>query len=123
MTHDPLAAMAYADGDRLGALLDSCVPTIPAYPGVARRPSRAGGSPLLENPNDLADPEPPVDKAEELPPQVGYRSRTVMAAGRTGLVCGDYSRPRDYSRLWTPAKVFACCWCDPSWGVDLAWQE
>src|SRR5580704_5739930 len=88
LTLDPLAGMATADSERLDALLDSVRTDDPAIQALLDG-LRAQEGLLLENLNHLADPEPRIDKAEELRRKWGTESGQLWLAGPHRLICGD----------------------------------
>jgi len=118
-TLDPLAGMATADGDRLDALLDSVRTDDPAVQALLDQ-LRADESLLLEKLNDLADPEPKLDQAEELRRKWSAEAGQLWQAGPHRLVCGDSRDPDTVLRLWEGAQKFRMLWCDPPYGVDYA---
>ena len=119
LTLDPLANMASADGERLDALLDSVRTDDPAIQALLDD-LRAQERLLLENLNDLADPEPQVDKAEELRCKWSTEPGQVWQAGPHRLVCGDSRDPETVRRLWDGGQKFRMLWCDPPYGIDYA---
>ena len=119
LTLDPLAGMAVADSERLDALLDSVRTNDPAIQALLDD-LRAQEGLLLENLNELADPEPQVDKAEELRCKWGTEAGQLWQAGPHRLVCGDSRDPDTIGRLWEGGRKFRMLWCDPPYGVDYA---
>jgi len=119
LTLDPLAAMASADGERLGALLDSLRTDDPAIQ-VLLDELRAQEGMLLENLNDLADPDPQVDKAEELRSKWGTEAGQLWQAGLHQLICGDCRDPDIVGRLFEQGQKFRVLGSDPPYGVDYA---
>jgi ParB-like chromosome segregation protein Spo0J len=77
---DPLAAMATADNERLNDLLDTVRSDDPAVLALLDE-IRAKEGLLLQELKDLADPEPQIDKADELP-QIRHGEGTTVG-GRT----------------------------------------
>ena len=118
LTLDPLAAMASADGERLGALLDSVRTDDPAVQ-VLLDELRAQEGLLLENLNDVADPDPQINKAEELRRKWGTEEGQLWHAGPHRLICGDCRDPEIVRRLFEAGQKFRMIWCDPSYGVDF----
>jgi DNA modification methylase len=114
-----LAAMASADGERLGKLLDSVRTEDPAIQALLDE-LRAQERRLRENLNDLADPDPQIDKVEELRDKWSTESGQLWQAGPHRLVCGDSRDPDTIRRLWERGEKFRMLWCDPSYGVDYA---
>jgi DNA modification methylase len=119
LTHDPLAGMAVADSERLNQLLESVRSDHPAVQALLDHIRSQEGL-LLENLNDLADPEPRVDKAEELRCRWGTEAGQLWQAGPHRLVCGDSRDPDTIRRLWDDGQKFRMLWCDPPYGVDYS---
>jgi DNA modification methylase len=119
LTLDPLAGMASADGERLDALLDSVRTDDPAIQALLDD-LRAQEELLLENLNDLIDPEPHVDKAEELRRKWGTEAGQLWQAGRHRLVCGDSRDPDVILRLSEGGQKFRLLVGDSPYGVDYA---
>ena len=119
LTLDPLAGMATADSERLVALLDSVRTDDPAIQALLDD-LRAQEGLLLGNLNDLADPEPQIDKAEELRRKWGTEAGQLWQAGPHRLVCGDSRDPDTIRRLWDGGQKFRMLWGDPAYGVDYA---
>ncbi len=109
LTLDPLAGMASADGERLGALLDSVRTDDPAIQALLDE-LRAQEGLLLENLNDLADPDPHIDKAEELRRKWGTEAGQLWQAGPHRLICGDCRDPDIVRRLWEGGQKFRMLW-------------
>ncbi len=78
---------------------------------------------LLENLNDLADPDPQIDKAEELRRKWGTEAGQLWQAGPHRLVCGDCRDPDTIRRLWDGGQKFRVLSCDPPYGDRLRRQE
>jgi len=119
LTLDPLASMASADGERLGALLDSVRTDDPAIQALLDD-LRAQEGRLLENLSDLVDPDPQVDKAEELRRKWGTEAGQLWQAGPHRLVCGDSRDPDTILSLFEDGQKFRLLWCDPPYGVAYA---
>ncbi len=105
LTLDPLATMAVADSERLGALLDSVRTDDPAIQALLDN-LRAQEGLLLENLGDLADPEPQVDKAEELRRKWGTEAGQLWQVGPHRLVCGDCRVASTVWSLWDGGANF-----------------
>jgi DNA modification methylase len=120
LTLDPLASMACADSERLNALLDG-VRTDDLAIQALLDDLRAHEALLLDDLSDLADPEPQIDKAEQLRTKWGTATGQLWTAGPHRLVCGD-ARDRDtIRRLWHDDGLkFRVLWCDPPYGIDYA---
>ena len=119
LTLDPLGGMASADSARLDALLESVRIDDPAIQALLDD-LRVQEGLLLENLNDLVDPEPQVDKAEELRCKWGTEAGQLWQAGPHRLICGDSRDPDTIRRLWDDGRKFRMLWCDPPYGIDYA---
>jgi DNA modification methylase len=119
LTLDPLATMAMADSERLSALLDSVRTNDPAIQALLDN-LRAQEGLLLENLSELTDPEPQVDKAEELRRKWGTEAGQLWQVGPHRLVCGDCRVASTVRCLWDGEQKFRVLWCDPPYGVDYA---
>lgn len=118
-TLDPLAAMATADSERLNALLESFRTDHPAIQALLDN-LRAQEGLLLEDLHDLADPEPQIDRADELRRKWRTEVGQLWQAGPHRLVCGDSRVAEIVRRLWGHEQMFRMVWCDPPYGVDYA---
>jgi DNA modification methylase len=119
LTLDPLAGMASADSERLGTLLDSVRTDDPAIQALLDE-LRAQEGRLLENLNDLADPKPQVDNAEELRRKWGTEVGQLWHAGANRLLCVDCRDADAIRRLWDGGEKFRVLWSDPPYGLDYA---
>jgi len=119
LTLDPLAAMATADHLRLSDLLETIRSGDPAVLALLDE-IRAKEGLLLPDLNDLADPEPPIDRADELRRKYGTASGQLWQAGPHRIVCGDSRDPQIVGRLWNSDQKFRAIWSDPAYGIDYA---
>jgi DNA modification methylase len=119
LTLDPLASMASTDSERLAALLETWRTDNPAIQALLDN-LRAQEGLLLENLNDLADPEPQIDKAEELRCKWGTATGQLWQAGPHRLICGDCRNLDTIERLWEDGQKFRLLCCDPPYGIDYA---
>ena len=120
LTFDPVAAMAEADSDRIRALLDSVRTD---SPGVAALLSRLAEQQNAENltPGELVDPEPRIDKADELRSKWGTEAGQAWQIGPHRLLCGDCRDRATVGRLWADGgPKLRLVWTDPPYGVDYA---
>ncbi len=92
LTLDPLAAMATADNQRLNELLETVRSDDPALLALLDE-IRANEGLLLQELNSLADPEPQIDKADELRSKYGTASGQLWQVGPHRIVCGDSRDP------------------------------
>ena len=116
---DPLAAMATADNQRLNDLLDTVRSDDPAVLALLDE-IRAKEGLLLQELEDLADPEPQIDKADELRSKYGTARGQLWEVGPHRIVCGDSCDPPTVGRLWEGGQKFRAIWCDPPYGIDYA---
>jgi DNA modification methylase/ParB-like chromosome segregation protein Spo0J len=113
---DPLAGMAAADGERLQALLDSVRTEDPAIQALLDH-IRAQERFALENLSDLVDPEPQLDKADELRRKWGTAVGQLWQVGQHRLACGDCRDPDLIGHLWDDGQKLRLIWCDPPYGI------
>ena len=118
-TLDPLAGMATADSERLNELLESFRTDDPAIQALLDQ-IRADEDLLLEKLNDIEDPEPQIDQANQLRDKWGTASGQLWQIGPHRLVCGDSQNPEIVGRLWDEGQKFRMIWCDPPYGVDYS---
>jgi hypothetical protein len=119
-TLDPLAGMAIADGERLNALLESIRTDNPSVAALLDD-IRAREGLLLEDVNQLADPEARTDQADELREKWDTAPGQLCQIGPHRLACGDSRDPAIVERLWQGgAGKFRMLWCDPPYGIDYA---
>ncbi len=116
---DPLAAIATADNQRLNELLETVRSNDPAVL-VLLDEIRAKESLLLQQLNTLSDPEPQIDKADELRKKYGTANEQLWHVGPHRIVCGDSRDPQTVGRLWDTAQKFRVIWCDPPYGINYA---
>jgi ParB-like chromosome segregation protein Spo0J len=112
LTLDPLAAMATADNQRLNDLLDTVRSDDPAVLALLDE-IRAKEGLLLQELRDLTDPEPQIDKADELRSKYGTASGQLWEVGPHRIVCGDSCDPQTVAQLWEGNQKFRAIWCDP----------
>jgi DNA modification methylase len=119
LTLDPLAAMATADNQRLDELLETVRFDDPAALALLDD-LRAREGLLLQELNDLADPEPQLDQADELRRKYGTAPGQLWQLGPHRIVCGDARDPRTVGRLWEVGQTYRALWSDPPYGVAYA---
>jgi DNA modification methylase len=119
LTLDPLAAMATADNQRLDELLETVRSEDPAVLALLDE-IRANEGLLLQQLDTLSDPEPKIDKADELRRKYGTANGQLWHVGPHRIVCGDSRDPQTVGRLWDTAQKFRAIWCDPPYGIDYA---
>jgi hypothetical protein len=119
LTLDPLAAMATADNQRLNELLETVRSEDPAVLALLDE-IRANEGLLLQQLDTLSDPEPQIDKADELRRKYGTANGQLWHVGPHRIVCGDSRDPLTVGRLWDTAQKFRAIWCDPPYGIDYA---
>jgi DNA modification methylase len=118
LTHDPVAAMATPDAERLKVLLqcvhsnDDAVNAL--FEQVAGPRLWASLYPLEDN---LV--EPPSEQADELQKKWGTATGQVWSIDRHRLVCGDSCDSAVLDRLWTEqSPSIRMVWTDPPYGVN-----
>src|ERR1700693_2045876 len=119
LTLDPLAAMATADNQRLTELLETVRSEDPAVLALLDE-IRANEGLLLQQLDTLSDPEPQIDKADELRRKYGTANGKLWHVGPHRIVCGDCRDPQTVGQLWNTAQKFRAIWCDPPYGIDSA---
>jgi DNA modification methylase len=127
-THDPLAALAEADTDRLRALLDTVQSSAPAVQamlsqlaeaaGIVPYMGSAGGGMVEEG------PPPEIDRADELRQKWGTAVGQLWQVGRHRLLCGDCTDKPLVNMLLGEAVPLLMV-TDPPYGVeyDANWRN
>lgn len=120
-THDPLAAMAQANQDRMLDLLASVKTQSQAVKDMLEALANGETQPLL---NPVVDVEPRFDEAEALREKWGVERGQVWTLGEHRLMCGDCTEAGDVDHLLSGARPLLCV-TDPPYGVDYdpAWRN
>jgi DNA modification methylase len=111
--------MATADTQRLNELLETIKSDDPALL-VLLDGIRASEGLLLQDLNTLGDPEPQIDKADELRRKYGTAKGQLWHVGPHRIVGGDSRDPQIVGRLWDAGQKFRAAWVDPPYGIDYA---
>jgi DNA modification methylase len=119
LTLDPLAAMAEADIERLGALLATVRTDNDAVQELRRR---TAGDRLWEilHPNEIEEVEVAPDRAGELGAKWGTKPGQLWQAGPHRVGCGDSTDRAVVERLWDGSGSCQLLWTDPPYAVNYA---
>jgi DNA modification methylase len=115
LTLDPLASLAQGDLDQVKQLLSSVTSDdegVRALLGTIADQYLTVGCEVSE------DPEPHVDKADELREKWGTRLGQIWQVGPHRILCGDSRDRRMVALLCRHAEPFRVLWSDPPYGVD-----
>src|SRR5580704_17201530 len=115
LTLDPLAAIAEADTERIGRLLETVRSDSPAVEELLRRTAGDQVWQLI-HPEDFIEPPAQIDKAGELQKKWDTRPGQLWRLGEHRLLCGDSTSAEDVARLMNGerAVLFAT---DPPYAV------
>lgn len=116
-THDPLAAMAQPDQDKLLDLLASVDTQSQAVKDMLEALANGETQPLPNMP--IEDVEPRIDEADELRKKWGVERGQVWTLGEHRLMCGDSTNTDDVRRLVDGRHVDLVL-TDPPYAVDYA---
>lgn len=115
LTLDPLAGMAGVDKDALSDLAASVETGSSAIQSLIDSLKKDAG--IKDNGTEANDPEPQIDKAEELRVKWGVERGQLWEIGRHRILCGDSSSQADVSRI-LGRDIPLLMVTDPPYGVD-----
>lgn len=121
LTLDPLAGMAGVDKDALSALAGSVETGSSAIQSLIDSLKKDAG--IKDDGSEANDPEPQMDKAEELRAKWRVERGQLWQLGRHRILCGDSSCQADVARLLDKDKPLLMV-TDPPYGVeyDPSWR-
>jgi DNA modification methylase len=116
LTLDPLATLAETDAERMKALIEAVSTESSAVEDLIKR---TAGEEVwsLVHPENVAEVEVELDRAEELRAKWATEINQVWQAGAHRLICGDSRNPDIVDRLLLDAR-FRLIWTDPPYGVS-----
>ncbi|MGD0292031.1 MAG: DNA methyltransferase [Candidatus Binataceae bacterium] len=117
LTLDPLAALAEADPDRVRDLLATVTTSDNDVQELLMMIAEASSE--LPDSGTLIDPEPQIDKAEELQRKWCTASGQVWQIASHLLACGDCRDDALVTRLFGKRRA-RMIWTDPPYGVSYA---
>jgi DNA modification methylase len=116
LTLDPLAGLAEADPDRVRELLATVTTSDNDVQELLMMIAEQASC-ELPDPGTLRDPEPQIDKAEELQRKWCTASGQVWQIGSHLLACGDCRDDAIVTRLFGRRRA-RMIWTDPPYGVS-----
>lgn len=115
-TFDPIGAMAQADTDILGALLDEMRGAFDGLDALADAVGDAEGVEAAVPEPSGEDPGAQIDKAEELLAKWQVRRGDIWQIGRHRLMCGDSTSAEDVAALMG-GELADMCFTDPPYNI------
>jgi site-specific DNA-methyltransferase (adenine-specific) len=119
-THDPLAAMAESDSERIKSLVATIQTNSAAVQDLLKR---IAGDHLWEilHPEDVKEVEVFPDRADELRVKWGTETGQLWQVGPHRVLCGDSRERSEIARLWSePQQRARLIWTDAPYGVRYA---
>jgi DNA modification methylase len=117
LTLDPLASLAQADLDQVRQLLSSVTTD---DEGVRSLLSVIADEYVPDKIELSEDPDPQIDKADELRKKWNTQPGQVWQVGRHRFLCGDCRDREMLARLFEDRQEFTLLWSDPPYGVDYS---
>jgi len=121
LTLDPLAGMAGTDKDALSALASGFETSSDSLRALIDSLKKEAG--IKDDGSEANDPEPQIDKAEELCAKWGVERGHIWELGRHRILCGDSTSEADVARLLGD-DVPLLMVTDPPYGIeyDASWR-
>lgn len=121
LTLDPLAGMAGTDKDALSALASGFETSSDSLRALIDSLKKEAG--IKDDGSEANDPEPQIDKAEELCAKWGVDRGQIWELGRHRILCGDSTSEADVARLLGD-DVPLLMVTDPPYGIeyDASWR-
>jgi DNA modification methylase len=118
---DPLAAMAEADPEKVKELLAQVGTDSEAIIALFQTVAGEDAWQALNQPSPIIDPEPQINRAQELAVKWGTAPGKMWQIGDHRLICGDCRDITTVGRLWADGGLkLRLVWTDPPYGVDYA---
>lgn len=112
-TLDPIGAMASADSEKLGALLQEVKSGEAGVQAMLAKEAQKAG--LYQEPKEI---EANINRAEELRGKWGTERGQLWGIGQHRLLCGDSTNVDDVARLIKDDTI-EMVWTDPPYGVAV----
>lgn len=121
LTLDPLAGLAGVNKDALASLADGFTTDSKALRSLIDSLKKDAG--IKDDESEANDPEPQMDRAEELREKWGVEKGQLWQLGNHRILCGDSTSEADVSRLLGQDKPLLMV-TDPPYGIeyDASWR-